>query len=970
MTTLTITTSTDYRSAPNNTLVNGQNRTALTFSGTNAVVEAAFLATQFSGGNISNTVTITGRNGRNDTILVFFGTTPGALNASSWLFSNWASDDVVAIVGSAGTDNILGSSVADNIAPGDGVDTVQAGGGDDVILISDTVSAPEAGESFNGGDGQDTLRLTYDGSKNVAGITLLNVETIDLGSSSGDLSLVAQQVGTAPGGVRTIIGNASTDLSITATAAFREVDMRFLAVTGITKATINGTPGADVLPEAISGGAGDDLIIGSRAAEGGLGVGGGVINRAAGTANGSVASAITIGGVWSKLDNANIAASTGMPHISTASAADALNIRHYYRIDMVERQVVLLDIDASVGFDPVMRVLDANGAVLRASDDSPLSLGGGGSSTTVDPFLAFRAPTAGTYYVEIGAYGIGPVFNPQVNPVPAGATYTLHTSTAISGLGGDDTLQGGDGADILTGGSSELVGGAGPDVLVGGEGFTRFVITAPSDLAGDIIDSGKFFASGALELPTGIVQASWTNTMIREIGEIRLSPGFTQMPARFFRDGGFGETLRFDTQGYSLFTQYYPQFFLDDATPFIDASGFRFNASSQPLAWEFSGSRFEFLSNGNSGKTVTATAFRDYIWLGNGADSVRAGDGNDLVGAAAGDDTIFGEAGNDFLYGDSFDVNATGRDLIWGGDGNDIIEGYGGNDTLLGENGDDELDGGLGADIMYGWFGNDSLAGSLGDDTMFGEQGNDRLFGDEGADVLWGGDGDDDMDGYFGNDVLLGEAGNDTLAGYDGADLIYGWTGADSISGGDGNDTLFGEQDNDTIDGGFRNDLIWGGDGNDLLDGGFGEGGNGRDTLLGEAGDDTMFGQQDDDVLYGWVGADVLWGEQGADSLFGEDGDDTFIGGLGRDTMTGGQGADRFFNANVEIAAGEVDLITDYDAADRYLFQTGAQIQYFDFNAPGYGAGAGIHVQTPGGVYILDVFGANAAQLQAQTQFF
>ncbi len=93
----------------------------------------------------------------------------------------------------------------------------------------------------------------------------------------------------------------------------------------------------------------------------------------------------------------------------------------------------------------------------------------------------------------------------------------------------------------------------------------------------------------------------------------------------------------------------------------------------------------------------------------------------------------------------------------------------------------------------------------------------------------------------------------------------------------------------------------------------------------------------------------MLFGEQGNDLILGEDGADTIIGGLGRDTMTGGAGADRFFSANFEIAAGEVDLITDFDAADRYLFQAGAQLQYFNFNAPGYGVGAGIHVQVRAG---------------------
>ncbi len=143
-----------------------------------------------------------------------------------------------------------------------------------------------------------------------------------------------------------------------------------------------------------------------------------------------------------------------------------------------------------------------------------------------------------------------------------------------------------------------------------------------------------------------------------------------------------------------------------------------------------------------------------------------------------------------------------------------------------------------------------------------------------------------------------------------------------------------------------------------------------NDFIIGGMGLDTMYGDEGDDFLGGLEDADVIFGGIGADIIFGDDGDDVIVGGLGRDTMSGGAGADRFFNAGFEIAAGEVDLITSYDASDRYLFQTGAQLQYFNFNAPGYGVGAGIHVQTAGGVYILDVLGATAAQLQAQTQFF
>ncbi len=580
---------------------------------------------------------------------MFFGTTPGTLNASGWSFSNWGAEDVIAIVGSAGTDSIM-----DHLSP---ISSRQATASTrcwpaEATTSSDSTTRcrPRKRRELQRRFGARHTEPELWRQQNLRCVTLSSIETIDLSGSTGNLALQSDQVGTAPGGVRNIIGRDSGSITITAVGTFREIDMRFLTVTGVSTDGVEliGTPGADTLIGArfdtISGGPGDDLLMGERASESGLGVGGGVINRAAGTANSSIASAITIGSVWSTTSNANIAAATSLPHISTTSAADGLGIRHYYRLDLAQNQVVLLDIDGASGFDPVMRLLDANGAQLRVNDDAPITLGAAGSANVSESFLAFRAPAAGAYYVEIGAFGGTIGIDPVVTPIPAAGAYTLHTSTAIAGTGGNDQLLGGDGADTLIGSFSDLTGGGGTDVMLGGTGYERFLIPTASDLAGDIIDSGNTFASDRLVLPTGLVESSWSRTVIRNIGEIELNPGFTQMPARFFRPGGFGEQLRFDTQGYSLFTQYYPQFMLDDATPFIDASRFRFASSSQPLAWEFSGSRFEFLSSTNSAKTITATAFRDYIWIGNGNDNIRAGDGDDLVGAGPGDDTIFGGA--------------------------------------------------------------------------------------------------------------------------------------------------------------------------------------------------------------------------------------------------------------------------------------------------------------------------------------
>jgi hypothetical protein len=76
-------------------------------------------------------------------------------------------------------------------------------------------------------------------------------------------------------------------------------------------------------------------------------------------------------------------------------------------------------------------------------------------------------------------------------------------------------------------------------------------------------------------------------------------------------------------------------------------------------------------------------------------------------------------------------------------------------------------------------------------------------------------------------------------------------------------------------------------------------GGNGNDTLIGNAGND---------ILIGGNGTDLLLGNAGDDLLYGDNGADTLKGGLGNDTLTGGNGGDVFV-----FASGDgTDTITDF----------------------------------------------------------
>jgi len=87
---------------------------------------------------------------------------------------------------------------------------------------------------------------------------------------------------------------------------------------------------------------------------------------------------------------------------------------------------------------------------------------------------------------------------------------------------------------------------------------------------------------------------------------------------------------------------------------------------------------------------------------------------------------------------------------------------------------------GLVRNVVNGTAGNDNLVGTSGPDTLVGGAGNDRLQGSTGNDILQGGDGHDTavFAGRTGNFALGSEVGNawyvNDLVGTQGRDLLYG----------------------------------------------------------------------------------------------------------------------------------------------------------------------------------------------------
>ena len=157
-------------------------------------------------------------------------------------------------------------------------------------------------------------------------------------------------------------------------------------------------------------------------------------------------------------------------------------------------------------------------------------------------------------------------------------------------------------------------------------------------------------------------------------------------------------------------------------------------------------------------------------------------------------------------HGDDTLVGTNGVNKIYGGSGSDIVSGLGGNDVLDLGDGDDTVDAGVAKD------GADKILGGNGVDVV--------SYADRTA-VLKvtingsAGDGEAGENDHVMVDVenLIGGAGADKLTGSAVANSIMGGDGADTIVGGAGNDALYGFGGADTLDGGADIDFADGGPG-------------------------------------------------------------------------------------------------------------------------------------------------------------
>jgi hypothetical protein len=154
--------------------------------------------------------------------------------------------------------------------------------------------------------------------------------------------------------------------------------------------------------------------------------------------NDSMAQAQNINDSFSLDSDANITDSTTVPHATVNGTGN--DTYDYYSFTVPQAGVSttgVFDIDGAFpSFDSSLRLYDSNGNFIAENDDlgSPdagsvsCDPGCGDEPYTVDSYLVYNFPHAGTYYIKVSWFNSYVVPYDLDAPVPGGASYKLHVS--------------------------------------------------------------------------------------------------------------------------------------------------------------------------------------------------------------------------------------------------------------------------------------------------------------------------------------------------------------------------------------------------------------------------------------------------------------------------------------------------------------------------------------------------------------
>jgi Ca2+-binding RTX toxin-like protein len=819
---------------------------------------------------------------------------------------------------------------------------------------SDSLEGQAGNDTLFGGDNQDTLRGgpgndLLDGGGSVA---LVTYDYADYRDATGPLSanLVTGTATAAGVGTDTLVGiegiygtafddtitGAATDNlfypelgndAVDGGAGFDIVGFSSgLATSGVVvnlaTGVVSGSYGNDTLIniEGLLGTNFDDHLIGSASNNFLRGNDGNdTLDGGAGTADRAAYDASPAGS--GAIDASLLRGTATGPGFGTDILIGIENLRGTQLGDTLEGNNSANDIEARGGNDLLIGL--GGDDYLRGEDGDDTLQGGDGQDT-------LRGGT-GNDLLEGGGNVSGSTFDYADYRDATGAV-TVNLVTGVgSGAGvGTDTLVGFEGAwgsafnDTLTGGATAdlFYGELGDDSIDGGDG-------------GDIVGYSSGLGTGGVvvDLVTGVVSGAYGNDRLANI-EAVLGTAFADVMVgnaadNFFRPGAGDDTIDGAGGNDRVAFDFGPT-----GSGAIDASLVRGTATGTGLGTDTLVG-IENLRGTNLGDTLEGNDL---------ANDIQGRGGNDLIRGLGADDSLQGEDGNDSLYG------GDGTDTLIGGAGDDLLDAgpqrqlYGGGNVLASllattdaNNAFDLVSYSSSSAPVTIELGIDGTAGTasgtaIGNDLLVnieyveGGSGNDLIRGSNRAvtEILRGGLGDDTLlgaaatgsdaglnlvdyrftPGSLGVSVNLlagtasGGAGNDQLAGFSG---VLGSALDDSIVGSAGDDFLSPEGGNDTVDGGDGFDMVQytlpasmaigslaGGVSVDLATGQV-SGAHGTDELRNI---EALRGSEFADVLRGNAQANLLQGRAGDDLLQGDAGNDTLSGGAGNDTLEGGSGID------------------------------------------------------------------------------
>ncbi|WP_305883677.1 calcium-binding protein [Alsobacter ponti] len=244
----------------------------------------------------------------------------------------------------------------------------------------------------------------------------------------------------------------------------------------------------------------------------------------------------------------------------------------------------------------------------------------------------------------------------------------------------------------------------------------------------------------------------------------------------------------------------------------------------------------------------------NFTGIGNAlANRIEGGSGNDSLSGLGGANTLIGNDGDDTLAGVAGPGVSIASDSLVGGAGDDVYLVDSTSDVVA------ELPGGGTDEIQtanltaYDLTANAANAANVENLTYTGSQ-NFTGTGNALANVITGGSGKDTLSGAAGDDTLVGGAGADSLDGGVGLDEASYANATTSVrvdltsglgSGGDAEGDTYANIENargsitaaSTLIGNSGDNVLIGGDANDRMTGGLG-----ADTLIGGAGADYLDG--------------------------------------------------------------------------------------------------------------------------------